>query len=98
MSRRRRKPPARTTPSAAASKQADAPAWTHSLTQSKWKIPAALALLHLAIAIAAFPPTPFTGGDDATYISLARSLIQRHDYTDIWDPSLPPHTLYPPVF
>ncbi len=61
-------------------------------------MPAALALLHLIIAILAFHPTPFSGGDDATYISLARSLIQRHDYTDIWDPALPAQTLYPPVF
>src|SRR6478672_3118550 len=98
MSRRRRKPPARTIPRAAASRQAEAPTWTDSLTHSKWKIPAALALLHLAVAIAAFHPTPFTGGDDATYISLARSLIQRHDYTDVWDPALPAQTLYPPIF
>jgi hypothetical protein len=56
------------------------------------------ALIHLVIAALAFHYEPFTGGDDATYIALARSLIQRHDYTDIWDPALPPHTQYPPIF
>jgi len=64
----------------------------------KWTVPVALGVLHLVIALAAFHPTPFSGGDDATYISLARSLIERHDYTDIWDPALPRQTLYPPVF
>lgn len=68
------------------------------LLLSKWKVPALLAALHLLIAIGAFHPAPFTGGDDATYISLAKSLIQRHDYTDVWDPTLPAQTIYPPIF
>jgi len=54
--------------------------------------------LHLVIALAAFHPSPFTGGDDATYIALARSLLDLHAYSDIWDPGLAAQTLYPPVF
>ena len=63
-----------------------------------WAGPVALTLLHAILAALSFHHAPFTGGDDATYISLAKSLIERHDYTDIWDPLLPPHTQYPPIF
>lgn len=63
-----------------------------------WLIPGALALLHLALALLAFDPTPHTGGDNAAYISLARSLLERGAYLELWDPATPQHTLYPPVF
>jgi hypothetical protein len=68
------------------------------LLEGRWAGPIVLALLHLILAAAAYHPSPFTGGDDAAYLSLARSLIERHDYTDIWDPGLPAHTQYPPIF
>jgi hypothetical protein len=55
-------------------------------------------VLHAILAALSYHPAPFTGGDDATYLSLARSLLERHDYTDIWDPALAPHTQYPPIF
>ena len=61
-------------------------------------MPAALVLLHLALALLCFIPTPFTGGDNASYVSLARSLLERGDYVELWDPSLRPHINYPPVF
>ncbi len=64
----------------------------------RWTIPIALGVLHLVIALGAFRPSPFSGGDDATYISLARSILERHTYSDIWDPGLAAQTLYPPVF
>lgn len=66
--------------------------------ESPWAGPAALAVIHLIIALFAFHQAPFSGGDDATYISLARSLLERHEYRDIWDPAMPLHTQYPPVF
>jgi hypothetical protein len=75
----------------------DESSWKSSAA-GPWAGPVTLALLHLVLALLAFHQGPFTGGDDATYISLARSLIFRHDYTDVWDPALPPHTQYPPVF
>ena len=69
-----------------------------TIAGNQWAGPAALGLIHLMLAVLSFHQAPFTGGDDATYISLARSLIERHDYTDVWDPALPPHTQYPPIF
>jgi 4-amino-4-deoxy-L-arabinose transferase-like glycosyltransferase len=57
-----------------------------------------LALLHLLLALAVFDPTVFTGGDNAAYLSLARSLLERHAYLSTWEPLTPPHTQYPPVF
>lgn len=69
-----------------------------SFVGNPWAIPAAIAIIHAIAAMLAFHQMPFSGGDDATYISLAKSLLERHDYTDIWDPALPPHTQYPPIF
>ena len=69
-----------------------------SITGNPWAIPATIAVLHAVVAALAFHQMPFTGGDDATYVSLARSLVERHDYTDVWNPALPPHTQYPPIF
>ncbi len=57
-----------------------------------------LVLVHLAVAGWVFDPTPFTGGDNAGYVVLARSLLQLHAYRDLYDPALPVHTQYPPVF
>jgi hypothetical protein len=57
-----------------------------------------LALLHLLLALAVFDPTVFTGGDNAAYLSLAHSLLERHAYLSLWEPLTPPHTQYPPVF
>ena len=68
------------------------------LFERRWAGPIALALLHLILAAVSYHPAPFTGGDDAAYLSLARSLIERHSYTDIWDPALRAHTQYPPIF
>lgn len=69
-----------------------------TLAGNQWAGPVALAVIHLFLAALSFHQAPFTGGDDATYISLARSLLERHDYTDVWDPALRPHTQYPPIF
>jgi 4-amino-4-deoxy-L-arabinose transferase-like glycosyltransferase len=60
--------------------------------------PAAVALLHLLLCLLALNPVPHTGGDNAAYISLARSLLERGDYTDVWDPAMRPHAQYPPAF
>ena len=58
----------------------------------------ALAALHVALALLTFEPRPHTGGDNAAYIALGRSLLEFGTYTELWDPLLPPHTKYPPVF
>jgi hypothetical protein len=48
-----------------------------------------------------YNPNLFTeggGGDDASYIILAKSLLQGSGYRDILDPNSPPHVQYPPGF
>lgn len=65
---------------------------------SDWLIPAVLAAVHLILAGLAFHTGPFEGGDDATYLALARSLVEHGSYTEVWDPAMAPHTMYPPVF
>lgn len=50
------------------------------------------------LLVAAFLPTPHTGGDNAGYLTLAHSLVERGQYLELWDPAEPPHTKYPPVF
>jgi hypothetical protein len=68
------------------------------LAARAWKVALGLALLHLVFALVAFNPTPHVGGDNAAYISLARSLVERHAYLELWDPAARPHTQYPPVW
>ncbi|MDB4949803.1 MAG: hypothetical protein JWM27_2452 [Gemmatimonadetes bacterium] len=61
-------------------------------------VPAALLALHLALVLAAYNPAPNLGGDNATYLALARSLLERGDFVELWDPALRPQALYPPLF
>jgi 4-amino-4-deoxy-L-arabinose transferase-like glycosyltransferase len=68
------------------------------LNASPWKVALALAVVHLALAILAFNPTPHIGGDNAAYVALAKSLVERHAYLELWDPAARPHTQYPPVW
>ena len=63
-----------------------------------WTAPVALAVIHLLLALAAFDPTPHTGGDNAAYVALARSILEHGRYVELWDPATPPHRLYPPGF
>jgi hypothetical protein len=59
-------------------------------------VAAGLAALHLLLAGLAFDPTPHTGGDNAAYAALARSLVERGTYQELWDPAMRPHVQYPP--
>ena len=67
-------------------------------SRNSWLILAGLVVLHLVLALLSFDPTPHTGGDNAAYISLARSLLERGTYQELYDPGLRPHTIYPPGF
>lgn len=58
----------------------------------------ALVAVHAILSLLALDPTPHTGGDNAGYITLARSLLERGAYLELWDPAEPIHTKYPPVF
>ncbi|HEY8166856.1 MAG TPA: hypothetical protein VIF83_15005 [Gemmatimonadaceae bacterium] len=83
---------------AAAKPQATAEKQTATRPWPSWALPVALAVLHFFVLLAAYNPAPPTGGDDATYLALARSLLTTGTYRDIWDPLTPPHVQYPPVF
>lgn len=68
------------------------------LRRAPWIYMAGLAFLHLLLAYLAIEPAPHTGGDNAGYLTLAKSLLQHGTYQDLFDPTQPPHTQYPPVF
>lgn len=59
---------------------------------------AAGAAVSLALALAAFDPYLFTGGDNAHYYALARALATGRGYVDLVAPGAPPHVQYPPGF
>lgn len=61
-------------------------------------IVAAVVGLHVLLAWLALQPAPHTGGDNAGYLTLAQSLLERQQYRDLYIPSAPPHTQYPPGF
>ncbi|HEY8485555.1 MAG TPA: hypothetical protein VIL13_13155 [Longimicrobiales bacterium] len=76
-------------------------AWPASTTLTRRRVfaaTAALVLLHVFLALLVFNPAPHPGGDNAVYLSLARSLLSRGEYLSLYDPATPPHTQYPPVF
>lgn len=54
--------------------------------------------IQLFLSAQVFLPAPHTGGDNAGYIALAHSLLERGAYLELWDPQEPVHTKYPPVF
>jgi hypothetical protein len=64
---------------------------------NRWWLGLAAGLLHLVACFLVFIPDPYTGGDNAAYLALAHSLLEGR-YVDIWDPALPRHGQYPPVF
>ena len=72
--------------------------FTELVTAAPWKVALGFALLHLVFAVLAFNPSPYVGGDNATYMSLAKGLAEHGRYMDMWDPSLRPHTQYPPLW
>lgn len=56
------------------------------------------AAVALALALAAFDPYLFTGGDNAQYYALTRALATGRGYVDLVRPGAPAHTLYPPGY
>jgi hypothetical protein len=56
------------------------------------------AVLHLLLGLVLITPAPYEGGDNATYLALAKSLLQNGTYTELWDPAQRSATLYPPLF
>lgn len=58
----------------------------------------ALVAIHILLHYLVFLPQPHTGGDNAGYLTLAKSLLERHQYRDLYDSTEPIHTQYPPVY
>lgn len=67
------------------------------LRSTRW-IVIGLVLLHIVLAYMTIEPAPHTGGDNAGYLTLAKSITERGTYQDLYDPREPAHTQYPPVF
>lgn len=72
--------------------------FTTLLNAAPWKVALGFALLHLVLAVLAFNPIPYVGGDNATYLALAKGLAEQGRYVDMWDPAMRPHTQYPPLW
>lgn len=70
--------------------------WTERVRA--WHVAAGLGLLHLVLSLATLDPTLNSGGDNAAYLALARSLMERGTYQELWEPAMRPHTQYPPAW
>jgi len=57
----------------------------------------AILALHLVLSLALFDPKLSTGGDNAQYLILAKSLLHG-SYSNLQEPGSPPQTQYPPAF
>ncbi|MCJ7630008.1 MAG: hypothetical protein MUO50_16655, partial [Longimicrobiales bacterium] len=68
------------------------------MTRRTLLVLAGILLIQSVIVALVFTPLPHSGGDNAGYISLAHSLLDRGAYLELWDAGEPPHTKYPPVF
>ena len=62
-----------------------------------WHILLAILVVHLVLALLLFDPKLATGGDNAQYIILAKSILQGK-YNNLHEPGAPIHVLYPPGF
>jgi 4-amino-4-deoxy-L-arabinose transferase-like glycosyltransferase len=62
-----------------------------------WHILVAILVVHLVLALLLFDPKLSTGGDNAQYIILAKSILQGK-YNNLHEPGAPPHSQFPPVF
>jgi hypothetical protein len=69
------------------------------LLRTEWKwVLAGIVVVHVALALLALQPAPHTGGDNAGYLTLAKSLLERHEYRDLYLSIEPMHRQYPPGF
>ena len=68
------------------------------MTGRRWMILIALVAGQAWLTSTVFNPGPHNGGDNAGYVALAHALATGQGYVETWDPALPAHTKYPPVF
>jgi 4-amino-4-deoxy-L-arabinose transferase-like glycosyltransferase len=64
-------------------------------TGKDWLVVLAIVFIYLLLSILVFDPKLHTGGDNASYICLAKSILSGKGYRDIYMPGDPPHTQYP---
>lgn len=69
-----------------------------STTRKLLVVGAAIVLVQAAVLALVAMPAPHPGGDNAAYLTLAHALAEGLGYTELWDPEVPPHTKYPPVY
>jgi hypothetical protein len=67
------------------------------MTRRTVLILAGILLFQTLVVALVMTPRPHSGGDNAGYVTLAYSLLERGAYLELWDPAEPPHTKYPPV-
>lgn len=70
----------------------------NGLQKRGWLLLGAVLLVQVALMLGAFLPVPHSGGDNAGYLGLAHSLLDRGAYLDLYLPGEPIHTKYPPGF
>ena len=58
----------------------------------------ALVALQAVLSWTMFIHAPHNGGDNAGYVALGNALATGQGYVETWDPAVPAHTKYPPVF
>lgn len=68
------------------------------MSRRDWGLLGVLVVLSVLLVRGVFLASPHSGGDNAGYVALAHALSSGEGYTEVWDPAVPPHTKYPPVF
>jgi hypothetical protein len=68
------------------------PAWV------PWAMFVLVVALSGFVVMRAHNPSPHSGGDNAGYLTLAYSLLDRGAYLDLYEPGEPIHTKYPPGY
>jgi len=71
--------------------------WRGAMTRRTLLILAGIVLFQTLVVAMVMTPRPHSGGDNAGYVTLAYSLLERGSYLELWDPAEPPHTKYPPM-
>jgi hypothetical protein len=59
---------------------------------------AVIVVVQAAILALVAIPAPHPGGDNTAYLALGHALAQGLGYVELWDPEVPLHTKYPPVY
>ncbi len=74
------------------------PGGEQASSRLRWILLGVVVTLSALLIAGTFVPAPHSGGDNATYLSLAYSLLHSGSYTELFDPARLAHTKYPPVF